>query len=81
MRKHGVTFEEAASVFFDPNGLEFSDTYRDEPRWHRIAISAYSRVLLVVHTERVRDGKEEVTRIISARKANKKERRAYFGER
>ena len=81
-RKHGVTFEEAASVFFDPNGLAVPDAEHSsqEDRWVRIAMSVYARIVLVVHTERVRDG-EEITRIISARKASNKEKRVYFGQR
>ena len=82
LRKHGVTFEEAASAFFDPNGVETPDATHSnhEQRWVRVAMSVYARAVLVVHTERDANA-EEITRIISARKANKKERQVYFGER
>lgn len=80
LKKHGVTFEEAASVFFDPNGIDIPDdahSTEKELRSRRLALSVYTRVLLVVHTQRLNDG-EEITRIINARQASKKERAFYF---
>jgi len=79
--KHGVPFEEAATIFADPNGLDWEDVeHREtEPRWKRLALSAGGRILLVVYTvRRLRNGIESI-RIISARQASHKERKAYAG--
>ena len=80
-KKHGVLFEEAATVFADPNGLDWEDLEHaeTEPRWKRLALSAEGRLLLVAYTvRRLRDGIETI-RIISARQASQKERKAYAG--
>jgi uncharacterized DUF497 family protein len=79
VRDHdGVTFAEAVEVFFDEYALEeFDDTHSEhEPRFIRIGM-ARRGVLFVVFTERQGD----VTRIISARKAEPKERRLYEQQR
>ena len=74
-RKHGVTFEEAKSVFWDEQGLLIED--RDHPsgeeRLVLLGVSRYLRLLVVVHLALEAD----VIRIISARKATKKESRFY----
>jgi hypothetical protein len=78
-QKHGVPFEEAATVFADPDGLEWADPAHSqrEVRLKRIGVSMAGRVVLVVYTlRRGRDGKETV-RIIGARQASRKERQAY----
>jgi uncharacterized DUF497 family protein len=78
-QKHGVPFEEAATVFADADGLEWDDPAHSErePRAKRIGTSITGRVLLVVYTlRRSLDGKETV-RIIGARQASRKERQAY----
>jgi hypothetical protein len=80
-KKHGVPFEEAATIFDDPNGLDWEDLEHGEtePRRKRLALSAEGRVLLVVYTvRRLRNGIETI-RIISARQASQKERKAYAG--
>jgi uncharacterized protein len=80
-QKHGVPFEEAATIFADPNGLDWEDIEHaeEEPRWKRLALSALGRVLVVVYTlRRLKNGTETI-RIISARQASQKERRAYAG--
>lgn len=71
--KHGVTFEEAAEVFFDPF-YQTGDTSgdNDEQRDFIIGYSLSQRLLLVVYKER---GKQ--TRIISARPATRAERKLY----
>lgn len=79
VRKHGVSFEEAATVFADPEALDWQDAEHSvaEPRSKRLGRSAVGRVLLLVYTiRRVKDGKETI-RIISARQASRKERQAY----
>lgn len=74
-RKHGVSFEEAETVFFDPNAIEFYDVAHsdEEDREIIIGFSNKLRLLLVVYTERHGD----TIRIISARKANATETREY----
>jgi len=74
LRKHGVSFEEAASVFGDPMALTFEnpDHSSGEQRWITFGISQAGRLLVVAHTERGR-----VNRIISARKAKRRERGVY----
>jgi len=77
--KHGVSFEEAATAFADPDGLHLEDKRhsKKEPRFYRIGESSNGRILIVVFTVRkVRDDKETI-RIISARQASRKERQAY----
>ena len=74
-RKHGVSFEEAQSVFFDEQGLFFEDPQplHEEERFVLLGLSASLRLLVVVHALRYRD----VIRIISARKATRLETREY----
>ena len=74
--KHGVTFEQARSVFRDPFAIELLDDRKDysEDRYILIGMSATS-VLIVVHTQR-----EDRSRIISARKAEPNERRFYHDQ-
>jgi uncharacterized DUF497 family protein len=78
--KHeGLDFATAARVFDDPNVLLMhDDVIEGELRWH--AIGAVSEaLLLVVHTYCGDDNNgEEIIRIISAREANKRERRVYI---
>ena len=73
-RKHGVSFQEAATVFGDTLAITFADPDHsmDEPRYITFGLSRQNRLLVVSHTER-----EERTRIISARPMSRKERRIY----
>ena len=79
--KHGVAFEEAATVFTDPAGLDWDDPAhsREEPRSKRLGRSGAGRILLVVYTVRRKPHDQETIRIISARQASRKERQAYAG--
>jgi uncharacterized protein len=74
VRKHGVSFEEAASVFLDRAALTFVDPdhSEDEERAITIGRSARRRVLFVAHTER-----RDRLRIISARRATRREQEQY----
>ena len=74
LRKHGVSFEDAALVFADDNLIVFRDEKhsQDEDRWQ--AIGMVEDVLLVVYTER-----GEAIRLISARAATPNERSDYYG--
>ena len=76
-RKHGVSFETAVLVFSDPRAVSYLDCVVDqEQRWHTIGYIDDVVILLVVHTEVESYGEEE-TRIISARKASRRERAIY----
>ncbi|MGB3757621.1 MAG: BrnT family toxin [Rivularia sp. (in: cyanobacteria)] len=70
--KHGVNFEEAAEVFFDPFYQEGDASANNEQRDFILGYSLSQRLLLVVYVER-----NVVKRIISARPATKNERRLY----
>jgi len=78
IKKHGVTFEQAAYVFSDKFALNrFDDDHSNsEDRWVILGKSINETLLLVVHTFRNSDG-EEFVRIISARKATKNEKKVY----
>jgi hypothetical protein len=74
--KHGVWFEEAQSVFSDPHGRLFHDSEHsvEEDRFILLGVSSAGRTLVAVHCYRNSDS---LIRIISARKATKKEVRFY----
>ncbi|MFP4306296.1 MAG: BrnT family toxin [Desulfococcaceae bacterium] len=74
--KHGVSFEEAATVFYDERAFEFYDDDHSEweDRFLLLGISAKLRLLMVCHCFRTN---ESVIRIISARKATQKEAKFY----
>jgi uncharacterized DUF497 family protein len=77
-RKHGVTFEDAMHVFDDPYAL-FDQDRVDEagsPRWQALGLAGGVLLLLVAHTVR-EEAQDEVVRIISARRATRKERNRY----
>jgi uncharacterized DUF497 family protein len=75
-RKHGISFEEAQSVFFDENAIQFYDEghAEQEDRFIMLGLSIRSRILVVCHCERASG---RVIRIISARKATSSERKFY----
>ena len=79
-KKHGVSFEEAESIFYDEYALEFFDEEHSlkEERFLMLGLSFKLRVLVTCHCVR---GKGNKIRIISARKATKKETRYYWEER
>lgn len=76
-QKHGVSFEEAQTVFFDEHGLLLEDPDPDDPeeRFVLIGLSSALRLLLVCHC--LREGGESI-RIISARRASKREGKQYW---
>ncbi len=78
LKKHGVSFEEAQSVFYDEHAVQFFDpeSSSQEERFLMLGVSENSRILLVCHCEK----EGEVIRIISARKATSKERKHYIGD-
>ena len=75
-RDHGVSFEEAETAFADEHGLLMADPdhSEDEDRFILLGLSAILRLLVVCHTYREED---EVIRLISARTADRSERRQY----
>jgi uncharacterized DUF497 family protein len=75
-RKHGVSFEEAETVFSDEHALLINDPEHsdEEERFILLGLSAALRTLVVCHCYREKD---EVIRIISARKADRSERNHY----
>ena len=74
--KHGVSFEEARSVFYDENGILIHDPdhSNDEDRFILLGMSTKLRLLVVSHTYRQHD---DVIRLISARKAAPEEHEEY----
>jgi uncharacterized protein len=79
-RKHGVSFQAAVLVFADPNALVVQDRIENgEERWQAIGVVEGRFMLVVAHTVRQQDDLE-VIRIISARRANREEKRRYEEE-
>ena len=76
LKKHGVSFEEARTVFFDDYAVEFYDDEHSEweDRFLLLGLSSRLRLLLICHCSRET---ESVIRIISARKATQHEARNY----
>ena len=75
-KKHGISFEEAKTVFYDENALLIDDPdhSQEEERFIILGMSRQANLLIVCHCYRE---SEEVIRIISARKATKNETSAY----
>lgn len=74
LAKHGVSFEEAATVFGDPRSITIPDPAhsRTETRFIILGRSHRERLLVVIHTER-----GDSIRVISARRASRHERKDY----
>src|SRR5260370_27422469 len=81
LRKHGVSFEEAATVFSDPEGLDWDDFEHSlsERRSTRVGFSLSGRILFVVYTIRMLKNEKETIRIKSTRQPTRKKRHAYAG--
>ena len=77
-KKHGISFEEAQTAFFDENAIEYFDPdhSESEDRFLLLGLSSSLRIVVVSHCYRKR---ESLIRIISARKATKKEQKVYTG--
>ena len=76
LEKHGITFEEASTVFFDDRAILFDDPEHsiDEDRFLLLGMSETAKVCIVCHCYRESD---TVIRIISARQATRKEEERY----
>jgi hypothetical protein len=72
IEKHGIDFADAVTVFDDLNAVTIDDPDYEEQRFITIAMDAFGRILVVVYTWR-----RDIIRLISARKAIKKERKQY----
>ncbi len=81
-RKHRISFLKAEAVFQDPFVVTIADSEhsRDEEREISLGLSGIAPVLVVVHTRRM-TFEGEKTRIISARRANRREQMVYFKKR
>ncbi len=82
-RKHKVSFELAATIFNDPRAFSlFDEEHSDsvEKRWISLGLSGNGNILLVVHTYNDINEEGARIRIISARKATKREKSQYQGE-
>jgi len=69
--KHGISFSDAEAVLFDPNAISYEDA-KGEQRHLSIGLDSLGRVLVVVYTYRA-----DNIRLISARRATRKERQNY----
>ena len=78
LKKHQISFEEAKSVFYDEFAVQFFDEEHspDEERFLMLGMSSGAKLLIGCHCEREQG---EVIRIISARKATKRENAFYQG--
>lgn len=74
--KHGIDFDEAATVFFDEDAIMFDDPEHsmEEERFLMLGITKHENLCIVSHCYR---GKDDIIRIISARKATKNETKTY----
>ncbi len=80
VRKHGISFEEARTAFYDENAIQFYDPdhSEDEDRFILLGLSFVPQVLVVCHCFRE---SETIVRIISARRADKDEEEEYWKHR
>jgi uncharacterized DUF497 family protein len=72
LKKHGIDFTDAVTVFDDLKAVTIDDPDYDEQRFITIAMDAFGRILVVAYTWR-----GDIIRLISARKATKRERKQY----
>jgi uncharacterized DUF497 family protein len=81
LRKHRISFEQAATTFRDPHALSIFDTEhsQNEDRWFTLGMDRSGNLLVIIHTFQPIDEVSYRIRIISARKATRKETRQYEG--
>ena len=80
LANHGITLEAAAYVFADPNRLEIYDSKHSDMEDRYITIGMLKSTLCIVYVSYT-PRKENVIRLISARKANARERKAYYDQK
>lgn len=73
LRKHGVSFEDASAVLYDACAITVEDAHEDEQRFATLGLDACGRLVVVAYTWR-----GDIVRLISARKATARERKAYL---
>ena len=81
-KKHGIFFEQASTIFLDPRMITVFDTEHSEheDRWATIGVDSNGILLVVVHTFQQLNADSYRIRIISARKATRKESKQYREE-
>jgi uncharacterized DUF497 family protein len=79
-KRYRVSFEEAQTVFFDDHAIEYYDPDHSESEDRFLMLGQRSQVRVLVVSYTLRKAGTEI-RIISARKATKKEQKAYFGDK
>jgi uncharacterized DUF497 family protein len=81
LRKHRISFERAATIFHDLHARSIFDIEHseDEDRWVTLGMDSSGNLLVVIHTFHAIDDSSRRIRIISARKATRKETRQYEG--
>jgi len=79
LRKHGVSFERAATVFLDPQAISVYDSVHSESedRWITLGRDKRGVLLVVCHTFHEMDASNAVVRVVSCRKATKTERKQH----
>lgn len=79
LKKHGVSFEVAVTIFRDPHAVTVFDEEHDEneDRWITMGIAEEGNLLVVIHTFKEMTSQEVTIRMISARRATRRERRQY----
>jgi uncharacterized DUF497 family protein len=77
--RHGISFDEAATIFLDPLAITIYDPDHSETeeRWITMGISKKGRLLIVCHTFHRQNAESSIIRVISSRKANKIETQEY----
>ncbi len=82
LRKHGVSFAQAATVLIDPLALTVFDAAHSETeeRWFTLGQTSAGQLLVVAHTYQMPDANTATVRLISAREATRKERQHYENE-
>jgi uncharacterized protein len=81
LHKHKISFERAAEIFLDPFALSIPDEEHsdNEERWVTTGKDAHEVILVVIHTFREIEAEEIIIRIISARRAARREVQEYEG--
>lgn len=79
LKKHGIPFERAATIFMDPSALSDPDEEhsQDEERWLTLGLDKTGTLLVVCHTFREEKDTSALVRLFSARKATKTEAKQY----
>ena len=82
LKKHGVQFERAATIFLDSSALSEPDEEhsQEEERWRTLGLDKTGTLLVVCHTYMEEKGAKALIRLFSARKATKTEAKQYGGK-